>query len=205
MLSNNTPCTCLMQFMATEEDEGDLRLSLSVYMRSNDVNWGVAYDVPAFCVIQSAVANACQLPIGKYHHKAGSFHKYQDATDNGMPIVLNPFSAKFADLEIPTVDFSAWLPPIDSPMSMEWFIKGSEMFLSELYDELITKEGTISSFTQRMDGELGKLYTFVQNLNLAVFDRTSIFIPPPYEDMVAYWRFWLNCLNFKWSSLRNED
>lgn len=72
--SLDVPCTVALHFMRVNG-----RLDLSVYMRSNDLNWGTPYDVAAFCVIQQAVAKALKIDVGEYHHTAGSLHVYEES------------------------------------------------------------------------------------------------------------------------------
>lgn len=76
------PCTLSMHFYCTpvgEQDNMDgIELSMHVTMRSNDLNWGTPYDVAAFCEIQCRMACALGIPVGSYHHTAGSLHYYRD-------------------------------------------------------------------------------------------------------------------------------
>lgn len=69
--SKDVPCTQSLHFLLT--DNG---LACVATMRSNDLNWGTPYDVPAFCAIQMAVAHVINAKIGHYVHQAGSLHLY---------------------------------------------------------------------------------------------------------------------------------
>lgn len=70
--SRDLPCTLSWSFMIRDE-----QLHMTTYMRSNDVWWGVAYDIPAMCRIQSAVAWALGVEVGPYTHHAQSLHLYE--------------------------------------------------------------------------------------------------------------------------------
>jgi len=65
------PCTTLFQFFIR-----DNKLDMQTYMRSNDVWWGLCYDVFQFTQLQLALAVALDVAVGKYVHTAGSMHVY---------------------------------------------------------------------------------------------------------------------------------
>ncbi len=59
-------------------------LELTAVMRSNDVWWGLAYDVFQFTTLQQTVARCLDVPVGSYTHVALSLHMYEkdfDAAD----------------------------------------------------------------------------------------------------------------------------
>lgn len=68
----NVPCTCTLQFFVRNG-----QLELTVYMRSNDLWWGVPYDVFQFTAMQEMIASHLDLPLGTYTHIAGSGHIYE--------------------------------------------------------------------------------------------------------------------------------
>lgn len=65
------PCTTTWQFLVR-----DGRLDMVVTMRSWDLVWGLAYDVPCFVAMQQVAAAALGVPLGEYVHIAGSGHVY---------------------------------------------------------------------------------------------------------------------------------
>ena len=67
------PCTVLHQFRIR-----DGKLNMSVYMRSNDVWLGAAYDFFQFTRVQLAMASVLQIPVGTYTHHVGSLHIYEE-------------------------------------------------------------------------------------------------------------------------------
>ena len=70
------PCTILHQFRIR-----DNKLNMSVYMRSNDVWLGAAYDFFQFTRVQIAMASVLGIKPGKYTHHVGSLHIYEQHYD----------------------------------------------------------------------------------------------------------------------------
>jgi len=66
------PCTILHQFRIR-----DNKLNMSVYMRSNDVWLGAAYDFFQFTRVQIAMASVLDIAPGTYAHHVGSLHIYE--------------------------------------------------------------------------------------------------------------------------------
>lgn len=66
------PCTILHQFRIR-----DNKLNMSVYMRSNDVWLGAAYDFFQFTRVQIAIASVLGIEPGTYSHHVGSLHIYE--------------------------------------------------------------------------------------------------------------------------------
>jgi thymidylate synthase len=65
-------CTCSIQFLYRKS-----RLDATVYMRSNDVIWGLPYDIFFFTFLQEMLANELNVEIGVYNHLVGSLHLYE--------------------------------------------------------------------------------------------------------------------------------
>jgi len=76
--SKDVPCTLSLQFFIRKN-----RLHLHVLLRSNDVWWGLPYDVFSFTLLQEIMLKTLQtsglksLKLGEYHHSAGSIHLYE--------------------------------------------------------------------------------------------------------------------------------
>jgi hypothetical protein len=88
----NIFCTLNFQFINTGS-RSKPKLSMFTNMRSNDLNWGLPYDVASFCFIQCMMAEALGWNLGFYHHHAGSFHIYTDALPkNDGPEVFCPLT-----------------------------------------------------------------------------------------------------------------
>lgn len=67
------PCTILHQFRVRKN-----RLNMSVYMRSNDVWLGAAYDFFQFTRVQIAISSILGIEPGTYSHHVGSLHIYEE-------------------------------------------------------------------------------------------------------------------------------
>ncbi len=65
-------CTSTLQMLAREG-----RLHLIVQMRSNDVVWGLPYDIFLFTMLQEMLALRLGLGLGVYIHSVGSLHLYE--------------------------------------------------------------------------------------------------------------------------------
>ena len=72
-LPHLVPCTLSLQFMIR-----DSKLHLIANMRSNDITWGLTYDVFNFTMIQEFIAVQLGVPLGNYYHNAGSLHLYKE-------------------------------------------------------------------------------------------------------------------------------
>jgi len=70
--TKDIPCNDLLQFMYREH-----RLDLACYVRSNDLLWGVPYDIFHWTMLQELFAKILKVPVGRYHHFVGSMHIYE--------------------------------------------------------------------------------------------------------------------------------
>ncbi|MCX7513446.1 thymidylate synthase [Frateuria sp. STR12] len=70
--TSDLSCTNTIQFIAREG-----ALHAFVNMRSNDVIWGVPYDVFLFTTLQELMAVELGLRLGNYYHYAASMHIYE--------------------------------------------------------------------------------------------------------------------------------
>lgn len=77
--SKDVPCTLSLQFFIR-----DNRLDLHTHMRSNDVMWGLTYDLFSFTLFQECMMLELKknekfkdLKLGYYYHTAGSLHLYE--------------------------------------------------------------------------------------------------------------------------------
>lgn len=68
----DVPCTLALQFFIREG-----KLHLHVNMRSSDIILGIAYDVPAFTIMQEVLANELGIELGEYVHTSNSLHCYE--------------------------------------------------------------------------------------------------------------------------------
>jgi thymidylate synthase len=87
--SKDVPCTLSLQFFVREN-----KLELHAVMRSNDVVWGMPYDVFSFTLFQELMMLELRqhprfkdLELGPYHHTAGSLHLYERHFGDAKKIV----------------------------------------------------------------------------------------------------------------------
>lgn len=69
--SRDVACTVALFFEIADEE-----LHCKAVMRSNDVTWGVAYDVFQFTTLQRTMAGFLGVGVGEYRHSAYSSHLY---------------------------------------------------------------------------------------------------------------------------------
>lgn len=70
--AKDMPCTLSFVFMIRDD-----KLILTTTMRSNDVWWGLPYDVFQFTQLQQTVAACLGVAVGEYHHRPISLHAYE--------------------------------------------------------------------------------------------------------------------------------
>jgi thymidylate synthase len=70
-LAKDVACATAIQFVVRNRS-----LSAIVSMRSNDVLWGLPYDVFFFTMLQELLAVTLGLDLGTYYHSVGSLHLY---------------------------------------------------------------------------------------------------------------------------------
>lgn len=96
-ISNDNPCTMFVQFNIREN-----RLNMLVMMRSNDIWYGVPYDVAWYSILHHAMLKELQkagLPveIGSYNHFMLSAHAYQCNEDQMQDVMDQPYDADYFD------------------------------------------------------------------------------------------------------------
>jgi len=101
--SKDVPCTLSLQFFIR-----DNKLDLHVLMRSNDVMWGLTYDLFSFTLFQECMLLHLQqwdkfktLELGTYYHTAGSMHIYERHFETAQQIVKEYMGMRRDDLEPP--------------------------------------------------------------------------------------------------------
>jgi len=67
------PCTINMQIIIR-----DNKLNMITNMRSNDIIWGLPYDVFMFTILQEVIANTLGYELGWYLHRPVSLHLYEN-------------------------------------------------------------------------------------------------------------------------------
>lgn len=101
--SKDVPCTMSLQFFVR-----DNKLDLHVLMRSNDIMWGLTYDLFSFTLFQECMLlDLKKLPqfenleLGTYYHTAGSMHMYERHFEMADQVIAD-YSLK--GLEVPPME-----------------------------------------------------------------------------------------------------
>lgn len=81
------PCTMSLHFMIRKN-----KLDCTVVMRSNDIWFGLPYDVAFFTTLQKYIARRLEVGYGWYTHFAVSLHMYDRDAEKIAAIVENPVS-----------------------------------------------------------------------------------------------------------------
>lgn len=70
--TNDEPCTIALQFYIR-----DHKLNCTAMMRSNDIWYGLPYDVAFFTELQRCIADRLHIELGDYTHFTTSLHVYE--------------------------------------------------------------------------------------------------------------------------------
>lgn len=100
------PCTILHQFRIR-----DNKLNMTVFMRSNDVWLGAAYDFFQFTRVQLAIASILGVEPGEYTHHVGSLHIYEQ---HYGPAEELKYTDKYED--VPPITGMTWKQVSDRAM-----------------------------------------------------------------------------------------
>jgi thymidylate synthase len=81
-------CACILQFLIR-----DNKLNLIVTMRSNDIIWGLPYDIYLFTMLQELLSLELEVDLGNYYHNIGSFHIYEHHFPLGEQMLNENYSS----------------------------------------------------------------------------------------------------------------
>ncbi|EKD51338.1 MAG: Thymidylate synthase [uncultured bacterium] len=92
-------CSMYLQFFIREN-----KLMLMAYMRSQDMIYGMTYDIPFFllllqCMRLQLLRHYPELKLGSYSHHVGSLHIYE----NKFALVKNMLAHPFCENEMPRI------------------------------------------------------------------------------------------------------
>jgi thymidylate synthase len=100
--TKDIPCNNYLQFLYR-----DGKLHLMCYVRSNDLYWGLPYDIFHWTMLQEMYATILGVEVGEYHHIIGSMHIYTKDIETMKKIasekvleVPNDIMPKLDDLSI---------------------------------------------------------------------------------------------------------
>lgn len=83
--SRDVPCLTALQFLVR-----DGALHAVAFMRSNDLIWGLSYDLYLLTVLQELMATELGVALGSYTHVAASMHFYERHLDMVRGIASSP-------------------------------------------------------------------------------------------------------------------
>jgi len=109
----DVPCTLSLQFFIRNEE-----LHMIVNMRSSDLIFGIAYDIPAFTLFQEILAGQLGVGLGTYTHMSNSLHIYE----RHFEMVENIL--KREDRSIGLHEDHGPMPPIGQLNSKQWVLDG---------------------------------------------------------------------------------
>jgi thymidylate synthase len=126
----DVPCTCVLQPLLR-----DGALHMVVYMRSNDVIWGLPHDVFCFTMLQEIIAASLGAKLGTYTHIAGSLHLYDDKLKDAENFVGEGWQP--TKIEMPAMPTGDPWPAIATLVELEEKIRaGADPFLNDALDHL---------------------------------------------------------------------
>jgi len=118
--AKDVPCTIAIEFRLRNG-----RLNTRAIMRSQDILWGMANDLPTFSFLQEIVATLLNVQLGTLTVSAGSFHVYESRMEMFNAIISNKTLEPIVDRPPrinryeahnlieksinPTFEFSKWL------------------------------------------------------------------------------------------------
>ena len=82
--TNDFPCTAALQFLVRGG-----KLNTVVFMRAQDVFWGLQHDIFFFTFLQEIMSLRLDVPMGTYRHVAGVFNLYERHYDKAKKILGN--------------------------------------------------------------------------------------------------------------------
>jgi thymidylate synthase len=96
--TKDNPCTMFLQFYIREN-----KLYLKTQMRSNDIWFGLPYDLPFFVLLQKTMYFDLKftyrdLELGDYTHSSNSLHAYERNFDEIKEVIKKPHTS----IEVPT-------------------------------------------------------------------------------------------------------
>jgi len=125
----DVPCTLTLQFFIRDNE-----LHMIVNMRSSDLIFGIAYDIPAFTFFQEILAGQLGVELGSYTHMSNSLHIYERHFEMVETILSEKCLAKTRKL----TDIHGPMPAIDAAgcnqQALTYWIKKLMTFEKALSD-----------------------------------------------------------------------
>jgi len=119
----DVPCTLSLQFFIRDD-----KLHLVAHMRSSDLILGIAYDIPAFTMLQELMAFELGLELGTYTHVSNSLHIYERHYEM-VEAMLQPaaiIESNIMHAKAGPMDPITTTPPINVMFSIEAQLRAAE-------------------------------------------------------------------------------
>jgi thymidylate synthase len=122
--TKDVPCTLALQFFIRND-----ALHLHVSMRSSDIILGIAYDVPAFTLMQEVLANELGIGLGEYVHTSNSLHCYERdfdvlsaiaSSDSDDALSMEPLPRAFPTTALMAIERDISRSSADSISATDW-------------------------------------------------------------------------------------
>lgn len=145
--SKDVPCTMSIQLFIR-----DRLLHMHVLMRSNDIVWGLPYDVFSFtCLMESFLyqlqENGVEVDgLGQYHHTAGSLHLYDTHFEMAKD-VIGAGLIEVAPMKPFTLNELEWLAHTYEPLCRASCLAGGSPNISYRSDDKMP-DGTCTRFVE---------------------------------------------------------
>lgn len=117
--TNDEVCTLSMQFLLR-----DNKLHANTVMRSNDINFGMTYDVYFFTFLQELIAVKLDVELGSYTHFVGSLHLYEKDYELGVKCINSNIRAEITHVH--PVITKRFINDIPYLLSFESFLRTQE-------------------------------------------------------------------------------
>ena len=141
----DVPCTLSLQFFIR-----DAKLHLVANMRSSDLILGIAYDVPAFTLLQELMAYELGVGLGTYTHVSNSLHVYERHFDmlDKMTSQDEISQAKMMHHSLGAMPPLPSPPPVETMMQVEKVLQDLSSYdtMNKLLDEFTHTEHGIHDY-----------------------------------------------------------
>jgi len=121
-------CVNTVQFLIRNN-----KLDIIVNMRSNDIIWGLPYDIYLFTMLQERLSLELGVELGKYYHNVGSIHIYERHFSLGKDMLNEKMFSRAEELVMDDIDS---LPVF---LNYEKIIRTSNISLEDIQSLLISQ------------------------------------------------------------------
>lgn len=140
----DVPCTLSLQFFIRDGD-----LHMVAHMRSSDLILGIAYDIPAFTLMQELMAKELNVGVGDYTHVSNSLHIYERHFDMVKNMITRDaiLQAKDIHRQAGAMPEMPSMPPTEALYHIESMLR-SATSLSEVNDIVSSSSVQIGGNTE---------------------------------------------------------